>query len=346
MSEALVGTAADAEVASANTGQTITLQGRGFTTSTLVQFTARDDGGTDGVLTRTGTPSADGNELTIAVPALARTGAVRVLGEADTFGLQVVPTLRALGGALAVGETALLDGTGLVSGDVRVSVGGQEVRGTTMTISDYGEHQQVHAFTVPAGVGGASSLRVTTAGGSAELLLGTTGLVGSTSVTGTPRYANVAAANVGQTLRLNGAGLLNTDRVEFLTSDSNGFFRLSSFAPLFVASDGSYLDVTVPTNAISGPVRVVGSAGGSFLQVVPTLVDIDQGLNDQLLRWRSSVAGNRVLWKVRARFILMVRALLIEVRLQSNSTSVGSLRTRVMAWTCWFPRALRQVRSV
>ena len=87
--------------------------------------------------------------------------------------------------------------------------------------------------------------------------------------------------NVGQTLRLNGAGLLNTDRVEFLTSDSNGFFRLSSFAPLFVASDGSYLDVTVPTNAISGPVRVVGSAGGSFLQVVPTLVDIDQGLNDR-----------------------------------------------------------------
>ena len=112
VSEALVGTAANAGVASANTGQTITLQGRGFTTSTLVQFTARDDGGTDGVLTRTGTPSADGNELTIAVPALARTGAVRVLGEADTFGLQVVPTLRAMGGALAAGETVLLDARG------------------------------------------------------------------------------------------------------------------------------------------------------------------------------------------------------------------------------------------
>ena len=61
---------------SANVGQTIVLNGQGFTASTLVQFSAEDASGTHGVVTRQGTPSADGRSLSIVVPELARTGNV------------------------------------------------------------------------------------------------------------------------------------------------------------------------------------------------------------------------------------------------------------------------------
>jgi hypothetical protein len=84
--------------ASANTGQAIVLTGNGFTDSTLVQFDAQDDTGFNGTLTRTGTANAAGTQMTVIVPALARTGNVRVIGDNDTaIPLQIVPTLRSIG---------------------------------------------------------------------------------------------------------------------------------------------------------------------------------------------------------------------------------------------------------
>ena len=108
------GVPANAAQASANTGGSIVLTGQGFTNSTLVQFAGLDDSGTLGTLTRTGTASNNGTTLSVVVPALARSGAVTVLGSGASFDLQVVPTLRALGGTVAVGNTLVLEGTGLV----------------------------------------------------------------------------------------------------------------------------------------------------------------------------------------------------------------------------------------
>ena len=70
LSTAAAGTPAGAAAASANAGQDIVLVGQGFSTSTLVQFTAADSTGVTGTLTRSGTPSQNGTRLTVRVPAL------------------------------------------------------------------------------------------------------------------------------------------------------------------------------------------------------------------------------------------------------------------------------------
>ena len=57
------------------------------------------------VIVRQGTASGDGKTLTIAVPELARTGAVQVLGSAASYQLQIVPVLRGVGGAVQSGNT-------------------------------------------------------------------------------------------------------------------------------------------------------------------------------------------------------------------------------------------------
>lgn len=108
--QAAQGVVANGAVASANTGQAITLLGKGFTNSTLVQFDAQDDAGVNGIPTRTGSASGDGTSLTVILPALARTGNVRVVGDADTtLALQIVPTLQNAGGTIATTATGVFD---------------------------------------------------------------------------------------------------------------------------------------------------------------------------------------------------------------------------------------------
>ncbi|MGB8169737.1 MAG: pre-peptidase C-terminal domain-containing protein, partial [Chthoniobacteraceae bacterium] len=160
------GTPATAAQASANTGQTITLLGSGFTSSTRVQFDAIDDNGISGIVTRTGTPNTGGTQLTVTVPALAKTGSVRVIGSATTVPLQIVPTLRSVGGALTSGQSIILEGAGLRTGGLTVSIDGQAATvGAGRTISDRGSFdQQVVDVTVPAGVTD-GTITVTTPGG-------------------------------------------------------------------------------------------------------------------------------------------------------------------------------------
>ena len=100
---ARAGTVADATAASAVVNQTITLIGRGFNNSTLVQFAAEDQTGSAGVLTRTGSASADGTRLTVVVPAQAITGMLHVVGATGTIELEIVPTLRSVGGSVTPG---------------------------------------------------------------------------------------------------------------------------------------------------------------------------------------------------------------------------------------------------
>ena len=134
------------------------LQGQGFTSQTLVQFAGLDDSGVAGTITRTGSASGDGKTLTIDVPALARTGLVHVLGAAASFQLQVVPTLRSIGGAVTAGNTIELEGTGLVNSELQIQIDGHSVGSFTVRTlvgCDIGQSldtQQLLTLTVPAGV--------------------------------------------------------------------------------------------------------------------------------------------------------------------------------------------------
>lgn len=185
---------------SAVTGQAIVLSGQGFTSSTLVQFLGLDDTGQLGTLTRTGTVSNNGTTLTVVVPALARTGPVTVLGSNTSIELQVVPTLRSLGGAVTEGNTIVLEGTGLTSNDLVISIDGRTVGSFSVrTVNDgpgqgsstsYPD-QQLLTLVVPAGIS-SGLITVSTAGGAATLRSG------AATVSALPALA--PAAEVGNTL--------------------------------------------------------------------------------------------------------------------------------------------------
>jgi uncharacterized protein YjiK len=432
------GNVADAAQASANTGQVITLTGQGFTNQTLVQFQGIDDTGALGTITRSGNASNGGTTLSIQVPAQARSGALRVLGSDTSFALQIVPTLQAVGGSVAVGNTLVLQGSGLVAGEITVQIDGIGVGSFSVrTIIDgsglpsyaYGSStdQQLLVLTVPNGVGNGANggvITISTQGGSSTLrgrpvgvtnasnvpnagdigetlasaallnaapdqrfnVAGTMGdgaqsikdvdlyrlqlnagdqlsldLQGSATYThlrlfdangtelatqyfpanstsvlrtriaatgtyyvgisdyynlgydpkvagsgsnasfsgtyqlgierlgagnrhlvsitapalsGTAAQAGVAAANVNQTLTLNGSGFVSGEPVVFSMLDSNGRLFEQQFNPASVDADGTHLTVVVPVGAVTGTVRLARDTNGVFLQIVPTLGDI------------------------------------------------------------------------
>ncbi len=183
----------------ANAGQTIVLLGQGFTSSTLVQFEGTDDQGVSGVITRGGQVNNAGTELSVQVPALARTGMVTVRGAAGGNSLAVVPLLRGAGGTTTAGNVVLIDGTGLPVSELQVTVGGKVAPFSMRTITDGGAFgfslldddsvQQLLTVTVPAGAVG-SDISVVTNGGTATLKVGTTTTLSPIS----------AANDVGDTL--------------------------------------------------------------------------------------------------------------------------------------------------
>src|SRR6266850_1601754 len=247
------GTPADAVQASANTGQTIVLLGQAFTNSTLVQFEAQDDAGTSGVLTRSGSASADGRSLSVVVPALARTGLVRVVGDADTaFALQIVPTLRAVGGSLTPGGTLLLEGSGLIQGELTLTIDGVAIAAPDVrVIGDRGLDQQVIALTVPAGVS-AGVVRAASAGGTATWR----------PAASIAQQSDLApAADVGDTLApAQALGLVTNSRVHITESIGDG---LDVDLYSVTASAGEMLRVAMsrPSSGGLSYVRLFDAAG-------------------------------------------------------------------------------------
>jgi uncharacterized protein YjiK len=191
--------------ASANVGQAIKLLGQGFTTGMRVAFAATDDTGREGTVTRAGIANAAGTELSVQVPALARTGVVRLAGAAGGQMLQVVPTLRSVGGTVAAGNTLLVEGTGLVASELVVQAGGRTIGNFTVrTLADstspdatysfggnlsQATNQQLLTIVLPSGVAG-SDVTVSTVGGTATLRTG----ISVANLTLTP------VADVGETL--------------------------------------------------------------------------------------------------------------------------------------------------
>ncbi len=244
------GAAADAGKASANVGQSIVLTGQGFTGSTLVQFAAVDAAGVAGTVTRTGTANAAGTQLTVVVPALARTGAVTVLGSGTSVSLQVVPLLRGVGGTVTAGGTVLLDGTGLVGSELTVSVDGRGAGSFSVrNVADVGGYaslpeqgQQLLSLVLPAGTS-SGVITVTTAGGSFTVHAG----VAVTAATLSP------AGDVGDTLAAATAVALGPDGRVVVSGATND------------GAAGSGLDVDLFKVALAaGDQLSVGLVGSSY----------------------------------------------------------------------------------
>ena len=200
-----LGAAQDGAQPSATTGQTIVLNGQGFSNSTLVQFRGIDDTGKLGTLTRTGSAGAGGTTLSVVVPALAKTGQVVVLGSNAGFNLQVVPTLKAVGGAVATGNTIVLQGTGLTRDDLVISIDGRTVGNFTVRTLVDGDgnnpDQQLVTVVVPAGIA-TGVITVSTAGGASVL---------RTTVGVTSQAALSPATDVGDTIATALNSALNQD---------------------------------------------------------------------------------------------------------------------------------------
>jgi hypothetical protein len=166
----------DPNIPSANTGQVITLHGVFTPTAdVLIQFDAVDDSGMPGTITRRGEGRNGGysNTVVVTVPETARSGLVRLLGSPGESYLQIVPTLRGVGPVTAGTET-VLQGTGMLQGDLSLSVDGQPVASYTVQtvrssddFHDFPDRQFV-TFTVPAGIG-PGIIRAVTSGGRATL---------------------------------------------------------------------------------------------------------------------------------------------------------------------------------
>ena len=279
VANANAGTPANGAAPSATTGQTIVLQGQGFSNSTLVQFQGIDDSGLLGTLTRTGSAGAGGTTLSVVVPALARSGNVSVLGSGTSLALQVVPTLTAAGGSVAAGNTLVLEGTGLTGNDLAIAIDGRAV-GTfsvrtvidgTGTSSD----QQLLTLTVPSGVG-AGLITVSTAGGSSTLRTGATALIALADLTPAGDVGDTLATALDPSLAANRsikitAGIDNALDVDLVRLDLNAGDQIT----LNMANAASlYAFVRVfdaAGSAVFGPSQTnPGSANASQRWVAPS----------------------------------------------------------------------------
>ena len=88
------GTPQNTATASANTGQSITLNGSGLDVSTDVVFSTIDQSGTlSEQIVRPNAVGAGGTSIQVIVPLNAVSGRVRVVGAANDFPLQIVATI-------------------------------------------------------------------------------------------------------------------------------------------------------------------------------------------------------------------------------------------------------------
>ena len=263
---ARAGTPAQLGQPSANAGQSITLTGTGFNYATFVQFDAADATGRIGTVTRrVDNVSNNATQATVVVPALARTGTVRLVGAETGHKLLVVPVLRSFGGTVAPGNTLLIEATGIVQQEVVVQVDGRAIGGFTLrNIADgtsgsystsYAEAstQQLLSLVLPNGVAN-GVVTVSTVGGTATLRTG----VVITSTTVDP------PADIGDTLAT--AAVLNLAAAQQVIVNSqvgdNGFAGrdVDMFRAQAEAGDTLRLQFT-QASVNNGRIRVFDAAG-------------------------------------------------------------------------------------
>jgi len=163
------GTPTNAGVASANTGQTITLNGTGLRTGEVVVFSVMDDSGN--LYEQTVAPSnvtADGKSLTVVVPVNATTGTVRLARDVVGIFLQIVPTITS---ATAPNGNALtLTGTGYSEGGISILLPDFQILDISRAygVDVYSSNTGI-SLTTPLGVS-RKTVQVRTVGGVSQVL--------------------------------------------------------------------------------------------------------------------------------------------------------------------------------
>ncbi|MGS0756098.1 beta strand repeat-containing protein, partial [Roseateles sp. GG27B] len=270
------GTAAQATLPSANTGQSITVSGSGLQTTDRLVFTTLDDAGNLSELAVASTVDVANQTLSAVVPANATTGRVRL--ERDTSGLllQIVPTLSNanMSGATFIGSTLVLSGSGFAEGASSVWLGAQQVSDISRNygLDVYNNDSRINVV-VPAGAP-TGAIRVSTVGGTSAAFGVTLSGLSATPNSGTAANAGTAAANPGQTITLLGSALNASTDVVFQTIDSAGKLGEQVVRPSAVNAAGTQVQVLVPLNAVTGSVRVVGAPNAAALQILPTIVGV------------------------------------------------------------------------
>ena len=254
---ASTGVPADLSKPSAVTGQTIVLHGQGFTNSTVVQFAGVDDSGTLGTVSVTGAALNSGTTLEVSVPALARTGAVTVLGSNHSIELQVVPILHSLGGTVTAGNALLLTGSGLTQNDLAITVDGRPVGDFTVrTLIDGDDDlpdQQLLTLTVPNQISN-GVITVSTAGGSVTLRTGS-GIITNPALTPATDVGDTLATATDLALGLNRRQVVNTSLGDGpQTNRDVDLYRVDLNA-------GDTLTIAMTGSAITNRVRLFDATG-------------------------------------------------------------------------------------
>ena len=98
----------------------------------------------------------------------------------------------------------------------------------------------------------------------------------ATASSGTPSAAG-ASAVPGQVITLNGSGFDTTTDILFQTIASDGSCNDPVVRPVTVSVDGTQAQVTVPLQAASGTVRLVGDVNGADvpLRIVPVVNQVE-----------------------------------------------------------------------
>ena len=170
-STALIGTAADSNEASANTGQSITLRGSNLSSATDIVLRYFDNNGNVQVtVVNPSFVNADGTEASLEVPSFLN-GAFELLipGSANQPLLQVVPTISSID--ITSSNQARLVGSGISEGDSSYNfVGGVLVDpdGSFNTVDVFSNGSQVNLNALP--VHGFGELTVTTAAGTSNAI--------------------------------------------------------------------------------------------------------------------------------------------------------------------------------
>ena len=266
---------------SANVAQVIQLQGSGFMAEPFVAGSAVNYPTSVNGATGAGTKaflsvSPDGTSGVVSVPADATTGHWTLTGGVGpAVPLQIVPTVTRLllptGETLRAGVQLTMFGTGFRSGATNVSFPGVATPVASATVINAFGEQQLTVL-VPAGVA-VGQITAITNGGTHGIAIPVLQTLTATSLRGIPANAAVASANVGQALQLNGVGLSNsTTFVNMPIVNDVGVLGTAVITPS-IGPNGTTAFITIPPNAVSGPITISG-LGSVSLQIVPTISSI------------------------------------------------------------------------
>ncbi|WP_457334994.1 hypothetical protein [Rhizobacter sp. P5_C2] len=288
---ALSGSAAIANVPSANPGQQIGVVVPFDPATARMSFKTVDAAGTvSNLVVNVFRTDAAARIAFFNVPLNALTGDAEVFEQVGsvithfddgTFPLQIVPTVRDVQvvSVAADGTSAqvLVSGSGFVEGANTVyRFGATSVVDTSTSAGPDVQSDGTARLTVPLSAAAFGPVSVTTAGGSsAPFSVNLTGLEAS-ALSGTPAGPALASANAGQAITLVGQGLNTNTDVLLRFTDINGAPSAVRLSPVAASQDGSRASLVVPAFA-NGVValQIFGSANQPLLQIVPTLSGAD-----------------------------------------------------------------------